>query len=86
VWGMVLGDRSLIPEDLEEAFQRSGKTQTLSCCQFQAFTHWTIFRRGMARARMRHILRGHGAKVATNSGPRNERFTSVIPTVTIDVL
>jgi competence protein ComEC len=30
VRGMVLGDRSLIPEDLEEAFQKSGITQTLA--------------------------------------------------------
>ena len=29
VRGMVLGDRSLIPEDLDEAFQRSGITQVL---------------------------------------------------------
>jgi competence protein ComEC len=29
VRGMVLGDRSLIPEDLEEAFQRSGITHVL---------------------------------------------------------
>jgi hypothetical protein len=28
VRGMVLGDRSLIPEDLEEAFQRSGITHS----------------------------------------------------------
>ena len=28
--GMVLGDRSLIPEDLEEAFQRSGITHVLA--------------------------------------------------------
>jgi len=30
VRGMVLGDRSLIPEDLEEAFQRSGVTHVLA--------------------------------------------------------
>ena len=30
VRGMVLGDRSLIPEDLEEAFQRSGITHVLA--------------------------------------------------------
>jgi competence protein ComEC len=29
VRGMVLGDRSLIPEELEEAFQRSGITHVL---------------------------------------------------------
>jgi competence protein ComEC len=29
VRGMVLGDRSLIPQDLEEAFQRSGITHVL---------------------------------------------------------
>jgi competence protein ComEC len=28
VRGMVLGDRSLIPEELEDAFQRSGITQS----------------------------------------------------------
>ena len=30
VRGMVLGDRSLMPEDLETAFQRSGVTHTSS--------------------------------------------------------
>jgi Competence protein len=30
VRGMVLGDRSLIPEDLEEAFQKSGITHATS--------------------------------------------------------
>jgi competence protein ComEC len=30
VQGMVLGDRSLIPQDLDEAFQRSGVTHVLT--------------------------------------------------------
>jgi competence protein ComEC len=32
VRGMVLGDRSLMPEDLETAFQRSGVTYTSPVC------------------------------------------------------
>jgi competence protein ComEC len=34
VRGMVLGDRSLIPEDLEEDFQRSGITHVLPLFNF----------------------------------------------------
>ena len=34
VRGMVLGDRSLIPEDLEEAFQQSGITHASSISGF----------------------------------------------------
>jgi competence protein ComEC len=40
VRGMVLGDRSLIPEDLEEAFQRSGITHTF----FPCYAHVTALR------------------------------------------
>ena len=43
-------------------------------------------RYGTVRARMRYILRGSGAKIATNSDPRNLRFTSIVLTVTINVL
>jgi hypothetical protein len=40
---------------------------------------------GTVRARMRYILRGSGAKIATTSDPRNLRFTSIVLTVTINV-
>ena len=54
VRGMVLGDRSRIPEDLEEAFQRSGITSHTSpvCTRLCAALQRMSSRRGLRRGIM----------------------------------
>jgi competence protein ComEC len=68
VRGMVLGDRSLIPEDLEEAFQRSGITHILPpfCTRSQA---------ALPSAAKPWILRGRGGSSLANVEGTTSSYT-----------